>query len=96
MININNLKVYITTIYTCNSVGEPIKVTEREVWLLYNATRITEEEIGELLDNNIWEYDTRLTQITPARLEMLQDKENNDAEYEQLKIDAHQHNCNLS
>ena len=85
MININNLKVYITTIYICNSDGEPIKVTEREIWLLYNATRITEEEIGELLDNNTWEYDTRLTQITPARLEMLQDKENNDVEYEQLK-----------
>ena len=78
MTDINNLKVYKATLYTCSSDGKPIEGTEHEVWVLYNQTRITEEEVDELFEHDIWEYDTRLTQITPARLKMLQDKENDD------------------
>lgn len=80
MTDINNLKIYSTTLYICNSDGEPIEGTGREVWVLYNQTRITEKEIDELFENEMWEYDTRLTEITPARIKMLQDKENDNAE----------------
>ena len=78
MTDINNLKIYSTTLYICTSDGKPVEGTGREVWVLYNQTRITEEEIAELFKNEMWEYDTRLTEISPARLRMLQDKENDD------------------
>lgn len=71
---IENLMVYKTILYTCNSDGEPIEGTERPVWVLYNKTQISEEEIEELFENDGWDCDSRLVEISPAQLKFLQDK----------------------
>lgn len=77
MTDISNLKVYACILFTGDSDGNPVPGTERELCLLFNRTQITEKEIDELLDNNTWESDNRVTPITRARLKMLQDKKEN-------------------
>ena len=70
----DNLRVYITTLYTCTSNGKPVRGTEHDVYVLYNRTQISYEEVKQLFDNDAWEYDPRLTKLTMRQFEMLQDK----------------------
>lgn len=74
MIRVENLKVYACTLCTCTSDGQPIKGTEREVCVLFNQTQISEEEVSELFERDMWEYDPRVTPITKQQLDMLHDK----------------------
>ena len=73
--NIENLMIYKTVLYICNSDGEPIKGTGRPVCVLYNKTRISESEIDELFKNDTWDCDDRLVEVTAAQIKYLQDKE---------------------
>jgi ABC-type dipeptide/oligopeptide/nickel transport system ATPase component len=70
----DNLRVYITTLCTCTSDGEPVRGTEHDVCVLYNQTQISYEEVKQLFDNGMWEYDPRLTELTMRQFELLQDK----------------------
>ena len=45
MTHIENLKVYVCSIATCDSDGKPIKETLREVCVLFNQTQISEEAV---------------------------------------------------
>lgn len=74
---IENLKVYACNVATCNSDGEPIAETLREVCVLFNQTQISEEEVTRLFEEDRWEFDDRVTPITRAQLKMLQDKKEN-------------------
>lgn len=70
----DNLRVYITTLCTCNSDGKPIRGTERDVCVLYNQTQISYDEVLKLFESDMWEYDARLTKLTMRQFELLQDK----------------------
>ena len=70
----DNLRVYITTLCTCTSDGKPVIGTERDVYALYNQTQISYDEVKELFENDMWEYDPRITPLTMRQFEMLQDR----------------------
>ena len=72
--HIENLKVYVCNIATCDSDGKPIKETLREVCVLFNQTQISEEEVQQLFEEDRWKFDHRVTPITREQLKMLQDK----------------------
>lgn len=74
MTHIENLKVYVCNIATCDSSGKPIKETLREVCVLFNHTQISEEEVQQLFEEDRWKFDYRVTPITREQLKMLQDK----------------------
>lgn len=74
---IENLKIYETILYTADSDGNPVEGTERPVMVMFNQTQISKEEVEELFNNDMWEYDNRVVPITPKQLAYLQDKEDN-------------------
>lgn len=74
MTDIKNLKVYACVLCTCNSDGNPVRGTEREVMVMFNQTQISEEEVKELFELNKWERDHRVVPITREQLKMLKDK----------------------
>jgi hypothetical protein len=57
-----------------SSCGEPIEGTEREHTLLFNKTQISVDEVNKLIDEDRWEYDLRVLEVSPQQLKFLQDK----------------------
>lgn len=55
----------------CNSDGELVKGTEREVCVLFNQTVISKEEVHELIKAGMYEYDKRIIVTTPAQADNL-------------------------
>lgn len=53
------------------SDGEMVKGTERGVTVLYNKTRISEEEVRSLISSGNYEWDTRVVVTTPAQADYL-------------------------
>lgn len=58
----------------CNSDGEPIEGTGRDVSILWNETVISTDEIYELINNGMYEYDSRVIVITPTQANNLRTK----------------------
>lgn len=58
----------------CNSNGEPVKGTERDVSILWNETVISTDEVYELINNGMYEYDNRVIVTTPTQANNLRTK----------------------
>lgn len=58
----------------CNSDGNPIEGTGRDVSVLWNETVISTDEVYELIDNDMYEYDNRVIVTTPTRADNLRSK----------------------
>ena len=59
-----------------NSDGELVRGTEREVTILFNKTVITGKEVQELINNGMYEYDSRIIVTTPTQADNLRSKDN--------------------
>ncbi len=57
-----------------NSDGELVKGTERNVTVIFNKTVITSDEVRELLDSGMYEYDERIITTTPRRADNLRSR----------------------
>jgi hypothetical protein len=57
--------------FTCNSAGEPIEGTGITYSILFNTNVISEEEVIELINASVWEYDNRIIITTPTRADTL-------------------------
>ena len=61
----------------CNSDGEPVEGTGRDVSILWNETVISTDEVYELINNGMYEYDNRVIVTTPTRANNLRTKKEN-------------------
>lgn len=61
----------------CNSDGEPVKGTERGVTIIWNETVISTDEVYELINNGMYEYDNRVIVTTPTQANNLRTKKEN-------------------
>ena len=75
MTDIKNIKCVDFTTYICTSDGKPVKDTGRNVAVLFNCTQISEDEVLELVNNGMYEYDARIIVTTPEQVAFLNDKE---------------------
>lgn len=75
MLNLDNLMTIGWVSSIANSDGEPVPGTEREHLVLFNKTQITEEQVGRLIDEDRWEYDPRILEVTREQLKFLRDKD---------------------
>lgn len=57
-----------------NSDGEFVKGTERSITILWNKTVIDENEVRELIDSGIYEYDDRIVVTTPIQADNLRSR----------------------
>lgn len=57
-----------------NSDGELVEGTERAVCILYNKTVITDDEVQELINSGMYEYDNRVIVTTPTQADNLRSK----------------------
>ena len=74
MLTPKNLKTITFGTSVANSAGEPVRGTEREYTLLFNVTQISVEQVERLIDEDRWEFDARVVEITPQQLKYLADK----------------------
>lgn len=44
--------------------------------VIFNKTQISIDEVEELIDNDIWEFDDRIIELRPKQVKYLEDKEN--------------------
>lgn len=58
----------------CNSDGEPVEGTGRNVSILWNETVISTDEVYELINNGMYEYDNRVIVTTPTQANNLRTK----------------------
>ena len=58
----------------CTSDGKPIDGTGRDVSILWNKTVISTDEIYELINNGMYEYDSRVIVTTPTQADNLKSK----------------------
>lgn len=58
----------------CNSDGEPVAGTGRNVSVLWNETVISTDEVYELINNGMYEYDNRVIVTTPMQANNLRTK----------------------
>lgn len=73
----NNVMRLDFSVNTCNSDGEPIEGTERDISILWNKTVISTDEVYELINNGEYEYDNRIVVTTPTRADNLKTKKEN-------------------
>lgn len=57
-----------------NSDGKLVKGTERNVTILFNKTVITADEVRELIDSDMYEYDSRVVVTTPMQADNLRSR----------------------
>lgn len=69
-----NLKVIQFKSSVANSDGEPVKGTERDIVVMFNCTQITAEEVNELIQSGMYEYDQRVVVLTFTQYTYLKDK----------------------
>jgi hypothetical protein len=62
----------------CNSDGDLIEGTGRYVSILWNETVISTDEVYELINNDMYEYDSRVIVTTPTRANNLRTKKENE------------------
>lgn len=58
----------------CNSDGDPVVGTGRNVSILWNETVISTDEVYELINNGMYEYDNRVVVTTPTQANNLRTK----------------------
>ena len=58
----------------CNSDGNPVEGTGRDVSILWNETVISTDEVYELINNGMYEYDSRVIVTTPTQANNLRTK----------------------
>lgn len=58
----------------CDSDGKPVEGTGRDVSILWNKTVITTDEVYELINNGMYEYDSRVVTTTPTQADNLRSK----------------------
>lgn len=63
-----------------NSDGKLVSGTERDVTILFNKTVITGEEVQELINNGMYEYDSRIIITTPTQADNLKNIRRSDNE----------------
>lgn len=61
----------------CNSDGDPVDGTGRDVSILWNKTVISTDEVYELINNGMYEYDSRVVVTTPTQANNLRTKREN-------------------
>ena len=71
----SNLRIITFTTRMANSDGEPIPGTECERNLSFNCTQITEDEVNQLIEDDVWELDDRIVSVHSSQLKYLFDKE---------------------
>lgn len=57
-----------------DSDGNLVKGTERPVTILFNKTVITADEVRELINSDMYEYDSRIVVTTPTQADNLKSK----------------------
>lgn len=57
--------------FTCNSDGKPIEGTGMAHSIIFNVDVISGEEVNELINTGMWEYDPRIVITTPRRADAL-------------------------
>lgn len=77
--NTDNLRFISFESVMSSSSGQPITGTERKHNLLYNCTQITEEQVQYLVEMDMYEYDSRVVDVTDEQLKFLRNKEAEDA-----------------
>ena len=70
----NNVMRLDFTTSICDSDGKPVKGTERNVSILWNKTVISTDDVCELINNSMYEYDNRIIVTTPTQADNLKDK----------------------
>lgn len=75
MLTPKNLKRIEFDSYTCNSDGNPVKGTKRTVVIMFNVTQISAEEVNQLINNEMYEYDDRVVVLRKEQVKYLHDKE---------------------
>ena len=61
----------------CNSDGQPVNGTGRNASILWNETVISTDAVYELINNGMYEYDSRIIVTTPTRANNLRTKKEN-------------------
>lgn len=74
MLNPDNLMAISFMTSVADSDGEPVPGTEHEHILLFNKTQISEQEVGRLIDDDCWQYNPRILEVTREQLKFLRDK----------------------
>lgn len=69
----NVMRIDFTT-RICNSDGEPVEGTGRDVTILWNETVITTGEVYELINNGMYEHDSRVVVTTPTQADNLRSR----------------------
>lgn len=59
-----------------DSDGNVVEGTERDVCVLWNRTIISDEEVFELIDSGMYEYDKRVIATTPMQADNFKGKIN--------------------
>lgn len=62
----------------CDSDGEPVEGTGRDVSILWNETVISTDEVYKLINNGMYEYDNRVIVTTPTQADNLRSKKENE------------------
>lgn len=70
----NNVKRIDFNYYLANSDGKPIEGTGRQICVLFNTTVVSAEEVYELINSGMFEYDERLIVTTPKRADNLRSR----------------------
>ena len=68
-----NLRILTFSSSLANSDGKPVPGTSRTHNLVFNCTKISEEEVENLINNDCWELDNRVIDIPTDILHNLQD-----------------------
>ena len=58
----------------CDSDGKPVDGTGRDVSILWNKTVISTDEVYELINNGMYEYDNRVVVTTPKQADNLRSR----------------------
>lgn len=70
----NNVKRIDFDYYLTDSNGNPIEGTETKVCVLFNTTVIPVEEVYELINTGMLDYDERIIVTTPKRADNLRSR----------------------
>lgn len=57
-----------------NSDGDLVEGTERDVCILFNKTVISAEEVRDLIESGMYEYDERVVVTTPLQADNLKSR----------------------
>ena len=69
-----NVKRIDFVIGCADSHGNIVEGTKRDVTVLFNQTVITVDEVRELINSDMYEYDSRIIVTTPTQADNLRSK----------------------